>query len=127
MYRMFSPHAASIGALALTLTFAHAAVFAQSVSNTASKPGIGNNGNTASVVAAKPVDDGLPKKTPKPVRNSDGTPAGDAALGIAPEPDVDLPDAARIQKKAHKHEVKHGKVDRDVYPTGPLPMITKLR
>lgn len=127
MNRIFPPHAASISALTLTLTFAHAAVFAQSSSTTTSKPGIGNIGNAANVADAKPVDDGLPKKKQKPVRNSDGTAAGDAALGIAPEPDVDLPEAARIQKKAHKHEVKHGKVDRDIYPTAPLPNITKLR
>lgn len=127
MKHILFTHVVSIGTLGLTIAFGQATAFAQSSSNSNNGAGSANNVNAANVEAAKPVDDGLPKKKPKAVFNNDGTPAGDAALGIAPDADVDLPVASKIQRKPPKHEVKRGKVDRDFYPTGPLPLITNLR
>lgn len=127
MNHIFLRHVISISALGLTIALAHTSTSAQSGSNSNSGSGNAKNGNAADVAAAKAVDDNLPKKKPKAVFNNDGTPAGDAALGIAPDDDVALPKASKIQKKAFKHEVKRGKVDQDFYPTGPQPLITKLR
>jgi hypothetical protein len=115
-----------MGALGLTLALSHATVFAQARPN-ANGPVGTIIGNSAAAIE-NPVDDGLPKKKPRPIRNEDGTPAGDAASGIAPDPEVALPTAGEIKKPAHrKHRVSRGEVHRKSYPTAPQPLISTLR
>lgn len=117
--------ATSVSALGLILALALGAIFAQANSNVNRAVEAGNDNSVAS--RGKPVDDGLPKKKPETIRHEDGSATGDAALGIALDEDVPLPTADKIKRQSLKHEVKRGKVDRDVYTTGPQQTITKLR
>lgn len=62
----------------------------------------------------------------KPVFNSDGSPANDAALGIPLDPPVALPPKAAA-KPHGRHEISLGPVEHKKYPSKPQQAVTSLR
>lgn len=82
--------------------------------------------NANANAGAKPTEPPLPPKAPRAVFNEDGSPAGDAALGIPPDPPANLPEAA-IEHRVGRHKVSRGPVEPEKFPTRPQQVITKLR
>lgn len=65
-------------------------------------------------------------KAARPVFESDGTAANDAALGKFSAQSVSLPDIPKV--KTHgKHKVSHGPVGPDAYSSSAQPEIRELR
>lgn len=103
-----------------TMTLAMSTALAQ-----ANKPEAANAGGNGNKNVLNARHNAGAAKASKPVFESDGTPANDAALGIPLAASVTLPDVPKI--KVHgKHKVSHGPVKPQEYPSTPQQEVKAL-